>query len=487
MQLFSTKKYAQEGDNENIVNSEIKPLDYESIFAKGWGNRINCLLIVSAFTDVAFIKDMISTLKKRAYANEKSHLAIYLDETASHYFSNKKISESLDKLARSIRDARNNFDEDSGIFLVKCGALFHSKFFISESKTNCRLVLGSANFTKKAFEKNEEIAIAFDASVDGNAKANKLIKSLKEYVKSLKSWKIGTPPEKEIEIQSVREFFLKGRLYRETKEQDPLRISLSFPDEYLDMLSRRSKENASDAIFDYLEMKAMDSLPLFKIIANAQLNFPSIFLKNEKKKHISWKNYCIESCFGYWAPNEYAEQKINDVLDNTSGNKNEKITELVEFVKNNFKTLQDSFVDIIMKFQIDRQHNCIGSWAWDGLNRDEIVKKWETWWQKISLKLCDDKYAEFKERLCRGVACSCVPDIWDDPVSADEFEHSVCESIRYNLSLKDRTSKKICNKIKEQMIVDYKKLTDDILEKITDEDLLEYLLCCNFKETEENT
>ena len=153
MQLFSTKMSLIEDENGNIINPEVQQLDFESIFAKGWGNRIKYLLIASAFTDVDFINEVIDALRDKEYANMAGHLAIYLDENASHYFSNEKIKESLDKCSRRIRDHRNHFDESSGIFLVKCGALFHSKFFISESNTDCRIVLGSANFTKKAFEK----------------------------------------------------------------------------------------------------------------------------------------------------------------------------------------------------------------------------------------------------------------------------------------------------------------------------------------------
>lgn len=486
MQLFSTKMSLIEDENGNIINPEVQQLDFDSIFAKGWGNRIKSLLIASAFTDVDFINEVIDKLREKEYANTEGRLAIFLDENASHYFSNEKIRESLDKCSRRIRDSRNHFNEDSGIFLVKCGALFHSKFFISESNTDCRIVLGSANFTKKAFEKNEEIAIAFDAATEGNAKANKLINALKKYVETLDAWKIGTPREKNIKSISVRDLFLKGRLYRDAKEQDPLRMSLNLPDEYLELLDARKKRNTMDDIFDYLESKTLNSLPLATIISRAKLDLPEIFVSNEKRKRSSWKNYCIESCFGFWSPEKYIEG-IEKSLDDVSGNKKGKIKDLLDFVDNHYDALQNSFVESINKIQLDRRNIDAGTWAWDSLNNVEDIKeKWKIWWEKVSTKLSDEKYEEFRNRLCRGVAYSCVPDLWDDPLSTEEFEHSVCESIRYYLSLKDRTSKKICNKIKELLEEDCDELTDDILEKISDDDLLNNYLCnCDFSDSED--
>ena len=462
-------------------------MDFDTIFAKGWGDRIKYLLIASAFTDVDYINKVISELRDREYADNEGHLAIYLDANASHYFSDEKIKKSLDKCARRIKDERNHFDENSGIFLVSCGALFHSKFFISESRTVCRVVLGSVNFTKKAFEKNEEIALVFDANTEGNAKANKLIDSLKEYVESLKSWKIGTPIEKNVKKQSVRDLFLRGRLYRDAKEQDPLRISLNLPDEYLELLEARkkqnAKQNATDDIFDYLESKTLNSLPLVTIILRAKLELPDFF-SNGKKKRSSWKNYCIESCFGYWTPEEYIGE-IEESLNSISDNKEKKIKDLLGFVEEHNDALRKSFVDFIKKIQSDRRNIDSGTWAWDSLNKDEEIEgKWNVWWEKVSAKLRDEKYEEFRKRLCRGVTYSCVPDLWDDPVSTEEFEHSVCESIRYYLSLKDRISKKICNKIKELLEEDCDELTDDILEEMSDDDLLNNYLCnCDFSAT----
>jgi hypothetical protein len=486
MQLFSTKNPTLKTKKNNAVNLDVQKFNFKSIFAKGWGNRISNLLIASAFTDVKFISKVISELQKRKYADGESHLAIYLDENASHYFSNAKIKASLDSCSKKIK---KYFDKDSGIFLVKCGVLFHSKFFISESNTKCRIVLGSANFTKKAFEKNEEIAIAFDAATEGNAKVNKLIKALKKYVESLDIWKIGTPREETEKSISIRNLFLKGRLYRDAKEQDPLRISLNLPDEYLELLEARkkqnAKQNATDDIFDYLETKTLNSLPLATIILRAKLELPDFF-SNGKKKRSLWKNYCIDSCFGHWTPEEYIGE-IEESLNSISDNKEKKIKDLLGFVEEHNDALRKSFVDFIKKIQSDRRNIDSGTWAWDSLNKDEeIEEKWNVWWEKVSAKLRDEKYEEFRKRLCRGVTYSCVPDLWDDPVSTEEFEHSVCESIRYYLSLKDRTSKKICNKIKELLEEDCDELTDDILEEMSDDDLLNNYLCnCDFSDSED--
>lgn len=448
------------GDTEN----KIERLNFDSIFAKGH-SKFDYLLIASAFTDIKFIDKIITVLKKKKYSKGSSHLAIYLDENASRYFSNENIKKSLDKSAKRIRDKRNHFDESSGIYLVKCGTLFHSKFYISESRTISKIVLGSANFTKKAFANNEEIALSLDVKKKKRTEEKKIIRSLKKYVETLDSWKIGSPTSKISMAKSIRDIFLKGRLYRDAKEQDPLRIPLNLPEDYLDSLS--SQQNIRDDIYDYLEIKALNSLSLEKIITNANLKPPSFYNSNWKNTRASWKNYCIESCYGFWAPEDYIK-KIKDSLDDLSGNKEEKIKELNKFVIDNFASLQDSFTQVIKKIQNNRENNKVGSWTLDNLPEKEIRKKWDSWWRKISTKLTDEKYEEFRERFCRGVIYTCVPDLWDDPISAKEFEHSVCESIRYYLSLKEKTSKKICNKIKELLLAEFKDINEDEVEKILD-------------------
>ena len=56
----------------------------------------------------------------------------------------------------------------------------------------------------------------------------------------------------------------------------------------------------------------------------------------------------------------------------------------------------------------------------------------------------------------------------------------------YSPEIKDRTSKKICNKIKELLEDDCENVTDDILEEITDDDLITNYLCnCDFSDSED--
>ncbi|MCQ2593223.1 MAG: phospholipase D-like domain-containing protein [Treponema sp.] len=159
------------------------------------------MTVVSAFVDDDTLHSLIEELQKesgKASMRDSVRLKIFIDAAASR-FAQKESQEKFLALNKIIEDAcwnseqrtRKIFTDDSGIHLVSIRntRLFHSKMILCKSTTKMRMILGSVNFTKCAFNNNEELAIVGDVDItDGvvtNAKKNDLFRQALEYEKIL--------------------------------------------------------------------------------------------------------------------------------------------------------------------------------------------------------------------------------------------------------------------------------------------------------------
>ena len=463
------------------ANSKISRLDLDTIFASGYGGLLNSLIIVSAYTDVKYIEEIIKRFKSKTYKKRKGcHFSIYIDEKASRYNTDESIRVRLDECAKKIK--RSWFlDDKSGIFLVSCGSLFHSKFIISKSNSYNKFIIGSINFTEKAFTKNEEIAVTIEADAhDQKNDENILIKTAEEYIKSLKPTQI--PPQDTQSFsttKSLRDLFLDGFLYREIKEQDPFRIQLNFPDDYLEDLVDR-KKTSDDPYLNSLDDKKVSTLSFARIIDIAIRSKPELgkppkyFNKKKENKHYVWKQYSVECSLGYWVPCAYRKQ-VEDIKTEKLKENKKLLDDLGSFITGEGvkKELKETFRKIIEAFQNDwkdfekrRKKDCyLEDWKWSDLGITEIDVQWDNWEAKIIKKLTDKDYEKYRERLLCGVTHFSVPDLWVDPISSVEFEDSVYESIRYSLSSKEKISKKLCAGVNKELIKKEGKYDIDNIEK----------------------
>ena len=439
MALLSTQRCIKDGAKK----SGTQKLSYESIFAEG---KLQDLVIVSAFTDIDFIKKakrrFIRSLDKRSYGR----FAVYLDASASRYYSSDDVKKKLDDLAKSIK---SQFNEKSGIYLVNCSALFHSKVIISESASENKITLGSINFTNRAFEQNEEIALSFCwKSKDEKEKRRNevaLKNNLEKYISSLKAEKIPIK-KKQIEMPSVRSQLLKGSLYYELKEQNSFRFSLNLPDSYL---KYRNKRRDNDDTFP-LAIKTSNAITLEYLLETLKIKLP-FFEENSLRK--KWKSYAIETCFGFWVPLGYRQcvdndikkvmteklRKMKDLFDKVSEQKNEILNVFVEKL---------NIIKADWKFFIERSGKYDETWRLQ--RNDDVRGLGKEWLESVLTRINPEekKYEDFRIRLCKGVDETKVPDVWsDDPASAEDFEKSLCDSIKYYLSTKNKQMKKICSAV----------------------------------------
>ena len=117
---------------------------------------IRQIIIISAYIDLDVIEELIKYLKKHKDDRAYPTLKIFTDSSSSYFYSNINIKEKYKKLSKKIHKFCS---DDSDIFLVRAGKLFHSKCFIIESNTYRKFIIGSLNLTKKGLNENEELIL----------------------------------------------------------------------------------------------------------------------------------------------------------------------------------------------------------------------------------------------------------------------------------------------------------------------------------------
>ena len=166
---------AKKGDKneKEYKNYPIKSFSFEDIWA-GFSakppkqEKITRCVIVSAYTDLDWIHQAVQYIQE--HKKGCVEIRFYLDFFASKFSILPDVKKQMIKLNKEIR----KMDPNGGIFLVKKGQLFHSKIIITQTEKRCKVIVGYINFTKKAFEGNEEIALVDDF--------DDMTKALKVYV-----------------------------------------------------------------------------------------------------------------------------------------------------------------------------------------------------------------------------------------------------------------------------------------------------------------
>ncbi len=428
----------------NELRAELKENDKE-IYIQDVFNlerKISKAIIVSAYTDLSAISDLVEILKTKNYSGEKITLQIYLDKGASRYKTENKVR--FQDIMKDIND-NNIFCKNSGIFLVTSGALFHSKCYIFESRANCHIYIGSLNFTYSGMRKNEEVLMHGEYKISSQAIISNFAKNIKEnYINVLRnnSFLVNDLIENMATYSSIREFMLDARLYYEYKESDIFSLPLNLPAELREVTDNAVKHELQEAKYNN-NVSIKKALIALKLISD---------VKKEKKEKSMWKKYCIQTCYGYWVPNifvkhvEYELEKKTDkqglleyIKEQLSSNKNI----VIEYVSN--------FID---KYYVEKAKN--GDYRGD----DEVTswcKEWEDTEyrnEKIGAKidkiLAQLENDEICKRLASGVDYTNMIDLWSQN-DEDEFYRTFSLSIQYIIDKEKYTNQNTSNAVINQL------------------------------------
>ena len=372
------------------------------------------VIVISAYTDIPSIKQVIGFLSDSADARTKPSLRIYIDKASSKYFSDGKIRHQLLEQQGVIK---NRFSDDSGIFLVQFGKLFHSKIYLIEANKYGKIIIGSMNFTQKAVNENEEILLIDNYKLDSRSIGNKLSKWVKEeYLDLLNSKSELIDYNNKVNYPScMRQLLLNGRIYYELKEQSPFRFKLNLPEQVI-------KQQAE--IDPLLESSVIDTISIVSLITNPT-NGLNIKLPNPGTTRAYWKRYCVETCYGYWNPDSLRDD-LDSAIKKRVKQRKPYYDKLISIIKERKIDIETLFVALCRRIQdyLDRQ----GISGWEYSDLDKANEAWNKWLDTLLLKVQNNT---FLNRLISGISSVPSPDVWSDPISSDEFENTFLDSIIY--------------------------------------------------------
>lgn len=371
------------------------------------------ITIISAYFDLKTL-DWIHRFSKE---NKNIKIQIFIDKYSSKIFSNKEIYDNLIQVSKEI-----------DIFLVKSSKLFHSKLYYIKSNKKIKVAIGSLNFTYNAFQKNEEILNVY---IEDTNKKSIYIKNIKKYITSLtdksKSEKVTSKIENNYTNNDLRSLLLDGFIYYESKEQKSFSFTLKLPDAL--------KQIGTD-IDPTLEANIVDSLTLERLVIESP-NLKEITFPQKDNSQSRWKDYCIETCYGYWSPS-YFNENLDKVLKDREKKRKPYFDKIKILLMDNEIELEKAFLKVCRKIRKNLKDNS----DWDYSNIKTAKKAWKSWRDTLLKKLNNEN---FYNRLILGVSKVSPPDVWNDDIASEEFENSFLDSIIYRWSkeAKQSTSNKI--------------------------------------------
>jgi hypothetical protein len=420
--------------------------------------KIRLAIIISAYTDVKMLNTMIKKIRK--LKDKRSCVVqIYLDYWNSGYTMVSETREKLDKIAKSLKE----ISDKSGVWLVRDGRLFHSKLVMIETNTESKMIVGSLNMTSRAFSVNEELIVMGSGSLDSRAtvfQMGKWVKDLycpclQEKANELPKKKI-SEPERGQDIITIREILMAGRIFHEIKENDPFRFQLGLPEKYLKI---------TQDVHPLLEAKMVDSISLLRLLTgSSEEGGLGVRLPPLERNKVSWKKFCIDTCYGYWCP-PFLIDDAKEALDQKEHKRKLYYESLFTQIKEKKDDLTSSFFQVAEILENRIIENRIKEFDW---TKESVKDHWGKWYERLLKKL---DLEEFRIRVIQGIEVALVPNVWSDPLSAREFENSFAESLIYGCT-KGAASQ--FRKVVKDLIDNYD-LDEKLIRESTPEEVIKHI------------
>jgi hypothetical protein len=463
---------------KTICSTKILPKDCgknfqrEDLFPEG---LVTEMYVVSAYTDVDVIKWLVGELQKAECGSSRSRiiLKIFLDERYSR-FDDDNMRTFLLKINKTIKSATTQngrllFDDESGIYLVRRGALFHSKLIVTQTTKATRVIIGSLNFTKNAFKSNEELVYVCDDAILFK-KARKYISLLERIFDEPKACKL----EGNIRISRVSDNLIFESHKNETLDEYILDGFLvhparkrAFPEYFKLNLPKDIIESSLEELEhkDLIEGKGLKgSISVLKMLQKIDKSLINL-KKAQKEGKGKWSSLCIDTPLGLWCPKDKIDElksKVNGAedLENYHTFIFKKLVEKRVELEKMFRSVISEISAVIKNVQ-EKNGKKIN---WDYFDEQVALNDWNDWFSDLLGRKED---ATWFDRLNSIVSISKMPAIFDDPVSGRAFKKAFIESLKseidipYGFSIADEIYKNNKNIIDEECKILREKIKND--------------------------
>lgn len=402
--------YVQSLRTNSKVNS------FSQLFA--FKKNVNAVIAISAYVDINSIDQVIEFAQEKCYKRSIPSLRFFIDSSSSHFFSDQDTRNALIDRDEKIRTFCN---DSSGIYLVRLGALFHTKAYLIEGRDTGKVFFGSLNLTNKGITSNEELVVSDEYNVDGRSYGSRLADWVKKYADGLhvNSVRINDAAQHGLRgsVSCMRQMLLEGTIWYEQKEQKPFGFSLHLPE---------GVANQRANIDPLLDASVTDSISIERLITAIKPHGLEIVLPPPLGNTKSlWKKYCIETCYGYWNP-ACLQKELCEEIKKREISRKPYYDKILECIQNDRQELLGCFLQLQGRVQRYLVQNGVSGWKYANQNEAEVA--WNIWLDRVLDKVRNEDYYN---RLLKGISNVPTPDVWNDPLSAGEFEESFCESLLY--------------------------------------------------------
>lgn len=341
------------------------------------------------------------------------------------------------------------------VYLYTKFSLLHSKIYFSkssrfkESARGAKCLVGSANLSSNAFNCNEEILAeilddetknSIEKYIDAILNDTDSLYSLRDLISKKKKWGKNFDLSKEIgcpeDTKSIIKFISSGYLFFQSRRN----FSLGFSDnEFREETKDKQVENTTNGQIFIKNSKSLDVSAILGL--SAEEDDESQELINNESKRISIRSNSVETCFGYWVPEERYEAVTSLIFskDEDETAREKKYNQIYEALKLNEKSLSE-----------EANRNLRTAFTQAGLLENRF-----SYYQKKVLKHIKSKriyYENNKELYVKNCFCiTPMPNIFEDPVATTEFIDSlwgdICDRCNYTGVEKRQDLNVLCRKL----------------------------------------
>jgi len=383
------------------------------------------LSIASAFYDTDFFRGLlnVSTLPKL------KRVAIALNG-----LSGERLNVQRDELQNLRKELSEKIDHVEIRLMFNKEGLFHSKLLIADTGKARLALVGSANATTAAMERNEEILVRLKSTA-----------LLDQYF--TKVWTAAQPLDEQVgRARNLTNFFRLGRLY--FKATGALNATINPFPELLRALVPQERAKLGAVKLPYAS--ASGELGPFELRAALGLEDEGEDEDEEStepKTRVSIRPYVVETCFGYWTPYRLAPA-FDATCAIAAKSKLERLNQLAtrleetphaelgakydQYIAAAEEALRRAGIDLSLRSEL----------RLDPFNsQDWFEGKVKT----LKKNLANPRY---RNRLCRPFSSVPMPEIWDDVVASTDFRDSFFQYLSYvaSLSTKPRVPRRLFDK-----------------------------------------
>ncbi len=391
----------------DLKNENIDQLKFELILADL--SERNSIYIVSAYYSIEKIQE---TLERIGRGKDITIIVSSLG------LSESKIAKQIEELNEIKTTNRQK------IYLCTLFPLMHSKIYYGTNNNVAGAVcyVGSANLSNSGFNSNEEILVNISDKETKGAIRDYIYKLENEdrtiLINDKANYKSAYTNTENLASYISRGFII----FKPTTS-----FSVTYTDNYLKEHARAISDQSQ---FRHSITESSTGIDIAKIAGISSLldtidNKNDVVNDESKSQNISIRPNCIETCLGYWLPEERYDQ-INEKLEYTKRKREVAFKEIIKKLTD--LTANDAtLVQAINEFVEDFEDFIITNSEFGNTKERFKNELHENVIHHIKTKV--EYLRRNKDRYIRGLYITPMPYIWDDIITAESFTSSFFEDV----------------------------------------------------------